>query len=118
MIRIAVVDKMINDGGYSIHRIEDNGLVKCIKTTEYQQETIDQLDDDEQIVVVFNININGEEGKALIVQIGKRKAKVCLYLSTEPSTPSTPRNLDGMLASADGAQTYRQLLPFYSLQPP
>jgi DNA-binding NarL/FixJ family response regulator len=101
MIRLAVVDKVINEQGYSIHRIKDQGLIKTVETTDYEQQTIDQKGEEEQMVVVFNINLKGEEGKALLEQIETGQAKVCLYLSTEPTTPEQPFDRDGMLACAD-----------------
>ncbi|NHB69871.1 response regulator transcription factor [Perlabentimonas gracilis] len=101
MIRLAVVDKVIKKKGYTIHRVKDQGLVKSVESTGYDQETINQRDEDDQMVVVFNINLKGEEGKALIEQIDKQQAKVCLYLSTEETTQEQPKDLDGILASAD-----------------
>jgi len=85
MIRLAVVDKVIKKKGYTIHRVKDQGLVKSVESTGYDQETINQRDVDDQMVVVFNINLKGEEGKALIEQIDKQQ----------------PKDLDGILASAD-----------------
>lgn len=101
MIRLAVVDKLVKESGYSIHRIEESGPIKTVKTTDYQQQTIDGKHDDEQMVVVFNINLKGEEGKALLKQIENQEAKVCLYLSTEPTNQVNSKDLDGMLACAD-----------------
>jgi DNA-binding NarL/FixJ family response regulator len=101
MIRLAVVDKVVNEQGYSIHRVKDQGLIKNVESTTYEKNIIDQKDEDDQMVVVFNINLKGEEGKALIEQIDKQQAKVCLYLSTEETTQEQPKDLDGILASAD-----------------
>jgi len=101
MIRLAVVDKMVDEQGYSIHKIEDNGLVKSVKTTDYQQQTIDNKDKDDQVIVVFNINLKGEEGKALLRQVENQEAKVCLYLSTGNSLAEIPKVQDGVLTTAD-----------------
>lgn len=101
MIRLAVIDKLIKQTGYCIHKIEESGPVKTVETSQYEQETIDGKDQDEQMVVVFNINLMGEEGKALLKQIESKQAKVCLYLSTEPNPDEKPTSSDGVLASAD-----------------
>lgn len=101
MIRLAVIDKLVKETGYSIHRVEESGPIKTVETTNYQQQTIDGKHQDEQMVVIFNINLKGEEGKALLKQIENQEAKVCLYLSTDPINNDNEKDLDGLLACAD-----------------
>jgi DNA-binding NarL/FixJ family response regulator len=92
---------VVDEQGYTLHQVEDKGLVKSVKTTDYQQQTIDNKDKDDQMIVVFNINLKGEEGKALLRQVENQEAKVCLYLSADNPSAEMAKQRDGVLTSAD-----------------
>lgn len=101
MIRLAVIDKLIKESAYSIHRIEENGPIKYVVTSDYQQQTIESKEQDEQTVVVLNVSLKGKVGEELLKQIENREAKVCLYLSTEHNSNESHLAQKGVLASAD-----------------
>lgn len=101
MIRLAVIDKVVDDSSHSIHRVRSSGAVKTVQTSKYSSKTIDERDKNEKMVVIFNVTLNGDEGKDLIRQIKENESSICLYLSSQNEGGTENENREGLLTSID-----------------
>lgn len=87
MIKFAVIENRVDKNDNLLHRVESLGPMHDVTTTKLSEEAIDQMAENEKVVVVFNIKLDEEEGKALLSLVRNQKAKVCLYLSEDEKNP-------------------------------
>lgn len=100
MIRFAVIDRVIEEEGHTMHKIESSGPIKTVRSSDYKGSSVELMEEKGKLVVVLNVKLKGENGKDLIDKIAKNKANVCIYL-TQEEEQGDAHNHDGILASAD-----------------
>ncbi|HUW05996.1 MAG TPA: response regulator transcription factor [Williamwhitmania sp.] len=90
MIKFAVIENRVDKSDNHLHRVESLGPLHDVTTTPLCEESIDSITENEKVVVVFNIKLDDEEGKALLRLVRNQQAKVCLYLSEDVENPFSP----------------------------
>lgn len=98
MIKLAVIDNRVESSNNQIHRLDNDGPIQTVDSFDYQQDILDSNDAKEKRVIVFNIQLNGNEGVELIKQIKNKQATVCILLSTDDNEAI---NQEQVLAGAD-----------------
>jgi len=90
MIKFAIIENRVDKNDNHLHLVESYNRLHEITTTKLSEEIISNLAESEKVMVVFNIKLDNEEGKALLRLLRNEQAKVCLYLSKNMESPVTP----------------------------
>ena len=88
MIRIAVIDNKLDNQSNQIHKIDSDGPFQSVSSYNFTDEILDCNHVMENKIIVFNIKVNGNQGKELIRQIRSKKAKVCLLITSDDDDPN------------------------------
>ncbi len=83
MIKQAVIDSMEEEYSNQLNVLNNETPIQTIDSFEFQDEQFNINNFQENRVLVFNVQLNGNQGKELVKKIRKKQVQIYVLLSTE-----------------------------------
>lgn len=83
MSKLAIIDNIVEEYSNQTHDLNNEAPIQAVDSIGFQEEHFNVNSLQEKSVLVFNVQLNGNQGKELVKQIRKKRVQIYVLLSAE-----------------------------------